>query len=157
VILIALLVFFCSFSAFSQDSLYVVWDEDSVFVPVDSTREKVLATAREYLGVPYRYGHAGPEGFDCSGYVKFVFGSLGYELPRTSFEQYKKSERIKAKDAKPGDLVFFTTRKRTVGHVGIYLGNNQFIHAPGKGKTVSVTDLKGPYYKRRLVGFGGYL
>jgi cell wall-associated NlpC family hydrolase len=132
-------------------------EEDSLVISLDSTRAKVLATARDYLGIPYRYGHVGPESFDCSGYVKYVFGNLGYELPRTSYEQYKKSQRIKAKNAQPGDLVFFTTRKRAVGHVGIYLGNNQFIHAPGKGKTVTITSLDGPYYKRRLVGFGGYL
>lgn len=156
-ILLILCLFLFSISTYSQDTLTVFTEEDSLAVPLDSTRLRVLEAARACLGVPYRYGQAGPESFDCSGFVKFVYDNLGYTLPRSSYEQYKKSERVRAKDALPGDLVFFATRKRSVGHVGIYLGNNEFIHAPGKGKTVSITNLEGPYYKRRLVGFGGYL
>ncbi len=148
-----------SLGVYSQDTLYVVFDDepDTVVIPLDSVRSRILTEAKAYLGVPYRYGQSSATGFDCSGYVKFVYGNLGFELPRSSYEQYKKSQHLKKKDAQPGDLVFFKTRKRSIGHVGIYLGDDQFIHAPSKGKTVSIASLEGPYFKKRLVGFGGYL
>ena len=83
--------------------------------------------------------------------------TFGYSLPRSSFDQYKQSRHVKAVEARPGDLVFFVTRGRKISHVGIYLGNNEFIHSPGKGKSVSISNLDEIYYKKHLAGFGTYL
>ena len=108
-------------------------------------------------GVSYHYSQSNEDGFDCSGYVKYIYGNFGYSLPRSSFDQYKQSRHLKAVDALPGDLVFFITRGKRISHVGIYLGNNQFIHSPSRGKSVSISNLDEIYYKKHLAGFGAYL
>jgi cell wall-associated NlpC family hydrolase len=113
--------------------------------------------AKKYMGVSYHYSQSNENGFDCSGYVKYVYSSLGYSLPRSSFDQYHQSRHLKANEAQPGDLVFFITHGKKISHVGIYLGNNQFIHSPSKGKSVSISNLDDIYYKKHLAGFGTYL
>jgi cell wall-associated NlpC family hydrolase len=147
----------------SQQDFQVIFDEETIpvkeatLIGHDTIRTRLVEKAREYIGVGYHYGQSNTSGFDCSGYVKFVYGNFGYTLPHSSFEQYKKSKHIKAPEAKPGDLIFFGTGGKSISHVGIYLGNNMFIHSPSKGKTVSIDSLEVDYYKKRLVGFGTFL
>lgn len=120
-------------------------------------RYRIFSKASNYLGVKYRYGQSSEKGFDCSGFVKFVFRNFGFDLPHSAYYLYKITRHVESTKAQCGDLVFFITRGKGVSHVGIYLGNNQFIHSPGKGRTVSIDSLGANYYKRHLVGFGSVL
>lgn len=123
----------------------------------EATRYNIIQKACNYIGVSYRYGQSSEKGFDCSGYVKFIYQKFGLSLPHSSYAQYKMSKHLDNTEAQTGDLVFFITRGKSISHVGIYLGNNQFIHSPGRGQTVSVDSLGAGYYKRHLVGFGSVL
>ena len=129
---------------------------DSV-IKYDLIRTGIINKAHNYLGVRYHYGQSSEKGFDCSGFVKFVFRNFGLELPHSSYTLYKISKPVETAKARSGDLVFFITRGKGVSHVGIYLGNNQFIHSPGRGRTVSIDSLSSDYYKRHLAGFGSVL
>jgi len=112
-----------------------------------------VRTAQKYLGERYRHGGDTPGGFDCSGYVMYVYEKNGILLPRSVEHQYKAGRRIRMGQAKPGDLVFFrTSRKKRLSHVGIYMGGRRFIHAPRSGKRVSYADMRNPYWKKRYVG-----
>jgi cell wall-associated NlpC family hydrolase len=113
--------------------------------------------AKEYIGVRYRHGQSNAHGFDCSGYVKYIFRKFDFSLPHSSSAQYKQCRRVKFNEAQPGDLVFFVINGKHISHVGIYLGNHMFIHSPSYGKRVSIESLDGAYYKRRLLGFGSVL
>jgi cell wall-associated NlpC family hydrolase len=109
------------------------------------------------IGVPYRYGGADPRrGFDCSGLVFYTYTSNGIAVPRTSQEQFKAARKIALTKARQGDLVFFQDQEK-LSHVGIYLGDGLFVHAPSSGNTVSVASLDTPYYQRQLVGVGRLL
>jgi cell wall-associated NlpC family hydrolase len=142
---------------FDDDPVVTVSETTNATVITDTLRTSLVSHARKYMGVRYQYSQSNENGFDCSGYVKYVYGNFGYSLPRSSFDQYKQSRHVKAVEALPGDLVFFVTRGKKVSHVGIYLGDNQFIHSPSKGKSVSVSNLDEGYYKKHLAGFGTYL
>lgn len=106
--------------------------------PVKTREEKIIETANRYQGVPYVYGGTTPDGFDCSGFTSYVYReALGQEIGRTTWAQMAAGQQISAADAQVGDvLVFFGGN-----HVGIYLGNGQFIHAPQPGDVVSVSSL----------------
>jgi len=105
--------------------------------------------ARQHLGVPYKHGGIDPRGFDCSGLTYYVYNRLGRELPRSAAQQSKKGRRINPRHLRPGDLVFFSTGKgREVTHVGIYLGQKKFIHAPGRGRTVTIAELDSAYFSK---------
>ena len=112
---------------------------------------KAAQLAQQAIGVPYRYGGAGPSGFDCSGLVFYVYHSLGVPVPRTALLQHQAAKPVAQKDLRPGDLVFFYT---SVEHVGIYLGDNEFIHAPRTGKNVSKGSLREPYFALAFAGGG---
>ena len=105
------------------------------------------------VGKPYRYGAKGPDSFDCSGLVWYSFKHAGITVPRTSAQQYAATQRVSLADARPGDLLFFGSR-RDVSHVAIYLGNNQFVHAPSSGKRVSVADMSASWYQKNFVAAG---
>ncbi|HOB46586.1 MAG TPA: C40 family peptidase [Zoogloea sp.] len=107
-----------------------------------------------FLGVPYRFGGTSPlTGFDCSGFVGKVFSdALGFGMPRTASEMSQMGEQVKINELKPGDLVFFNTMRRAFSHVGIYLGNNQFVHAPSSGGVVRVEDMRLNYWAARYDG-----
>ncbi|MFP4610792.1 MAG: C40 family peptidase, partial [Thiohalophilus sp.] len=113
-------------------------------------RDKLVEVARSILGTPYRYGGQSPEhGFDCSGLVQYTYQQAGLDIPRTTGQQYRSVQHIPSRSLRPGDLIFFSTKyNRFVSHVGIYLGDNRFIHAPSSGKEVSVASLKDPYWRR---------
>jgi cell wall-associated NlpC family hydrolase len=116
--------------------------------------EKIADLAESLLGSPYKYGGASPKGFDCSGLVHYTHGKLGIRTPRTSLQQYKHAKHIKLSELTLGDIVFFTLNKHSVSHVGIYVGNNRFIHAPKSGKQVTMNNLNDEYWRPRVVGAG---
>ncbi|MCA1980609.1 MAG: NlpC/P60 family protein [Calditerrivibrio sp.] len=130
--------------------------KDKDFEYSDDIREKVVNTAISYIGTPYIKGGNDNDGFDCSGFVQTVFRMNGIELPRTSMEQFKKGYELSG-DLKRGDLVFFKINGKTVSHVGIYLGDGKFIHAPRVKSKVRVEDLSLPYYQKRYIGAKTYL
>ena len=105
--------------------------------------------ARRLLGVPYRYGGDSPStGFDCSGLVRYVFGHFGLDLPHSSYADFGLGTRVPRNSLRPGDLVFFDG----VGHVGLYVGYDRFIHAPHSGTSVRITSLNDPWYSSRYEG-----
>lgn len=116
-----------------------------------ATAEKIIATAKQYIGVPYVWGGSTPSGFDCSGYVQYVFRLHGITLPRTSKEQFTVGSWVSKANLKPGDLVYFNTDGSGVSHLGIYIGNNQFIHA-SSSKGVTITSLSNSYWAARYYG-----
>jgi cell wall-associated NlpC family hydrolase len=123
---------------------------------VAGMREKILTVARKQLGDPYRAGGAGPHSFDCGGFTQFVFKrALGIDIARTSWGQYDQVQRVKTKDALPGDLVFFF--EGGAHHVGIYLGNGQMIDAPQPGERISVNPISGSWWGRSFTGIGRIL
>ena len=114
----------------------------------------VLSRAVNVLGTPYRWGGSSPsKGFDCSGLVKYAFNDVSaVDLPRTSSEMASgHGQKVERKDLKPGDLLFFNIKSRKVNHVAIYLGNDRFIHAPRRGKSVTIDTLKKPYWQSHYV------
>jgi len=123
-----------------------------------SLRERLVAAARNYINYPYTWGGESPEeGFDCSGLVLAVYHLNGFSVPRTSLEQYRSGKLIQKNRLQIGDLVFFkTVPGRTVSHVGIYAGNDFFIHAPGRNKTIRMDSLSSSFYKERYVGARTY-
>jgi len=115
---------------------------------------ELVIQAMGLLGVPYKRGGMSEEkGFDCSGFVRHMFEkSVGLVLPRRAEEQAKVTEEINRSELKPGDLVFVNTMKRTFSHVGIYIGDGKFIHAPRPGKAVRVDDMREAYWQKRFNG-----
>lgn len=114
----------------------------------------LISTAMGFIGVPYRRGGSSAEtGFDCSGLVRTIYEQAkGLVLPRRANEQAAATETIEKKDLQPGDLVFFNTMRRAFSHVGIYLGDGKFIHAPRSGAKVRVEDMTASYWQRRFNG-----
>lgn len=120
----------------------------------DRAADTVLA-ALQFVGVRYRKGGTTEEsGFDCSGFTRHVFASLGLALPRRADEQAHAAGLVAVKrdELRPGDLVFFNTLKRTFSHVGIYIGDNRFVHAPRPGGEVRTEDMGYAYWKARYTG-----
>lgn len=117
-------------------------------------RTMILTEAKKTLGVPYRYGGNSLSGLDCSGLVQRSYSKAGIKVPRTSSEQFSALPPIKK--ARPGDLLFFdTSGGGKASHVGIYLGNDQMIHAPGSGREVTTTQLSLDYWQKRFLGAAG--
>ncbi|MEJ2659049.1 MAG: NlpC/P60 family protein [Desulfobacterales bacterium] len=121
-------------------------------------RNKIVRTADSFLGIPYRWGgESVEEGFDCSGFTMTVYRLNGLDLPRSSRSQWNAGSYISKRDLRKGNLVFFrTARNGKISHVGIYVGNGQFIHAPGKGKKVRRSSLKNRYYHTHYAGAKTY-
>ena len=121
---------------------------------VSNSASELVLTAMGFLGVPYRRGgNNAQSGFDCSGFVKAMYEqSVGRILPRRANEQAAATQQIERQDLKPGDLVFFNTLRRAFSHVGIYIGDNKFIHSPRPGARVRVEDMGVPYWSTRFDG-----
>ncbi len=123
-----------------------------------SLRNKIVETAKKYIGVRYNFGGMSEKGFDCSGFVNRVYRENGIALPRTSKAQFSNGKKVSLKEAKPGDIVYFVRYpRRRATHVGIYLGDSQFIHAPSRGKRVSISNIGQRYWRHRLIGVVSYL
>jgi cell wall-associated NlpC family hydrolase len=124
-----------------------------------SIREEIVDTAQSFIGLPYQWGSCSPNNsLDCSGLVMAVYQLNGLNVPRTSEDQFKKGTPVKRDELKKGDLVFFTTSDNgRVSHVGIYIGGDKFIHAPGSGKTICTDSLVSSYYRDRFYGACTYL
>jgi cell wall-associated NlpC family hydrolase len=120
--------------------------------PSDVPAAPVIATALSYRGIPYRNGGSDPTGFDCSGFVQWVFAQQGRVVPREVRDQYQLGKSIDRSDIQGGDLVFFETVSRGASHVGIALGNDQFVHAPSSRGVVRVESYTIDYWKQRYVG-----
>jgi cell wall-associated NlpC family hydrolase len=114
----------------------------------------LVADALGLLGISYRMGGSTPQsGFDCSGLVRYVFQSaIGLNLPRRAEEISRIGAKVDRQELKPGDLVFYKTLRKTFSHVGIYLGNNRFIHAPSAGGAVRIDDMTQSYWAARFNG-----
>ncbi len=128
-------------------------EQPSISVDVSTNGGRVATTATQLVGTPYRYGGTTPKGFDCSGLVYYSYRQAGQVVPRTSTAQFSAASRISLKDARPGDLLFFASRK-SVDHVAIYLGDDMFVHAPSSGKRVSAGRMTNPYYRDHFVAAG---
>lgn len=119
----------------------------------EASRSPVIATALALRGVPYRNGGSEPTGgFDCSGFVQWVYAQHGTRLPRETREQYREGGKVDRDDIRPGDLVFFETVARGASHVGIALGGGEFVHAPSSRGVVRVERYTSGYWASRWVG-----
>lgn len=119
----------------------------------NAVADQIVATAKQYLGTPYVYGGYSPRGFDCSGFIYYLYGQYGYKLMRGATSQYNNNGVSVAKsDLRPGDLVFFSDSVDPIGHVGMYIGNNQFIHASSGKGCVCITSLSASYYLNHYTG-----
>ena len=102
------------------------------------------------IGKPYKYGGSSPAGFDCSGLVQYSFRNAGVTLPHNTVQQRSVSKRITVAELRKGDLLFFDQEGKKNSHVGIYLGERRFVHAPSSGKSVRNDTLDNPYWKKHL-------
>ena len=122
-------------------------------------RKEIVRTANRFIGVRYRWGgQSYRTGFDCSGLTMVVYQLNGLELPRSSRQQWKSGRPVDPGKLLTGDLVFFATNgDGRVSHVGIYIGNNNFLHAPGRGRKIGISSMSNKYYKSRYLGARSYL
>ena len=163
----ALLILCCVASAHAAPSTNAADDierylaERGMIAQMEQIRQSVgerasdlVVNAMGFLGVPYRRGGTDADtGFDCSGFVRSMFEqTVGMVLPRRARDQAAATEKIEKQDLKPGDLVFFNTMRQTFSHVGIYVGDNKFIHSPKPGQQVRVDDMRQAYWERRFTG-----
>lgn len=118
---------------------------------VSSSKSALISFAYDFIGKPYVWGAEGPKSFDCSGFTKYVYNAFGVELPHYTGAQIGKGSSVVRKDLNQGDLVFFNT-DGPVSHVGIYIGNGDFIHASSGSRKVTVSNLGTSYYNSRYAG-----
>lgn len=146
---------------FLNDEAPLPVPDKSVMARIDQVRHSVsekasnlVSTSLSFIGVPYRRGGESSEtGFDCSGFVKAVYEqTLGLVLPRKADQQAASTEKVSKAELQPGDLVFFNTMRRAFSHVGIYVGDGKFIHAPRPGAEVRVESMAVSYWNRRFDG-----
>ncbi len=134
------------------------FDDFFVVAPVrqrpkeSSLRTSIYDSSYGYIGVPYKWGGEDANGFDCSGLTHTVYRLNGISIPRTSLEQFRAGRFVSRQNLRVGDLVFFATKRKQINHVGIYVGNDTFIHAPSRGKTVREASLNADFWKRTYKG-----
>lgn len=133
----------CSYVRFMDSS------EASRYAAERSKAQRLLDIAGTYIGTPYVYGGMSPNGFDCSGFVKYCFGRLGYDFNRTAASQLEHGRYVSKEELVPGDLVFFITDGYSISHVGIYAGNGMMIHSPRPGKSVEYISINEGYYAEK--------
>ncbi|MGQ0577763.1 MAG: C40 family peptidase [Betaproteobacteria bacterium] len=117
----------------------------------DETAHKAVAVAREMIGKPYRYAGDTPAGFDCSGLVQYSYGRAGVRMPRATPAQRSATTLISVRSLRPGDLLFFDQEGKKASHVGMYLGDGRFVHAPATGGRVRTDSLRSEYWKKHFV------
>jgi peptidoglycan DL-endopeptidase LytE len=117
---------------------------------------RIVTYAKKFLGSPYKWGASNGKSFDCSGYVMYVFKNFGVKLGHGADDQFSVGSKVAKTDLQLGDAVFFTTYKKGASHVGIYVGDNKFIHASSSGGNVMITDLGSDYYSSRYIGARRY-
>ena len=121
--------------------------------PADSRKGQQLASfARKFIGVPYVWAGRSPSGFDCSGFVWYVYNNFGIQLPRMADGQFETGAPVSRRDLVPGDLVFFSTYEPGPSHVGIYIGGGNFVHASSGADEVTITPMGKQYYVERYLG-----
>jgi cell wall-associated NlpC family hydrolase len=120
---------------------------------VSSPGERAALAALEQVGAPYRYGGDSPHGFDCSGLVQYSYGHAGVAVPRTTRQLWSVARTVERGDLRVGDLLFFSIEGK-MSHVGMYLGEQRFVHAPQSGRRVSVASLDLPFYRAALLRAG---
>ena len=114
---------------------------------------QAATAALEQVGVPYRYGGSSPSGFDCSGLVQYAYSRAGVSVPRTTGQLWSAAKPVAQQDLEAGDLLFFSIEGK-MSHVGMYLGERRFVHAPQSGRSVSVASLDAPFYRSALIRAG---
>ena len=117
-----------------------------------ATAQRAADYAQNMIGKPYRYGGNSPTGFDCSGLVQYSYSRAGLPIPRTTKSQRESSAAVGSQSLRAGDLIFFDQEGRKSSHVGIYIGDGRFVHAPSSGKQVRVDTLDTKYWKKHYVG-----
>jgi peptidoglycan endopeptidase LytE len=128
-------------------------DVPDVSIPEDvGLKDKLILFAKKFMNIPYRFGGTSIFGIDCSGYVQKVYSMIGVNLPRSAREQFHEGQPVDTGELSIGDLVFFRTYAPFPSHVGIYLGDNLFIHASSRGKKVTIDSLAEPFYVKRFIG-----
>jgi cell wall-associated NlpC family hydrolase len=114
-------------------------------------------TAERFVGIPYRWGGENVvDGMDCSGFVRAVYNLCGLSIPRTSGDQYKAGGPVTKGNLQDGDLVFFGSSEANINHVGIYVGNGRFVHAPKRGEDIRLTSVDESYFEKRFIGARRY-
>ena len=114
--------------------------------------EMIISLGKQYLGVPYVWAGRSPGGFDCSGFIYYIYNQFGISLPRMADGQFEVGIPVGRQELQPGDLVFFSTYEPGPSHVGIYLGNEQFLHASSGAGYVTITPMANPYHRDRYIG-----
>lgn len=133
-------------------------EQNEATVSVGYLRAEIVRTAKSYIGTPYVWGGSSKQGIDCSGLTSAVFKLNGLNIPRSSRDQFRAGKSQQRKYILPGDLVFFATgRANVVSHVGVYIGNDRFIHAPSKGQKVRIDKLSDKYWTRKYMGARVYI
>ncbi len=118
---------------------------------------RLLTFALQQQGIPYRYGGNNPrKGFDCSGLIQFSYAQVGKRIPRTTRQQFQSRQPVSLSQIRPGDLLFYETEGRRPGHVALYLGRGEMIHAPSSGKQVKISRLNNPYWRKRFIAAGRF-
>ena len=112
--------------------------------------DRAAGSALKMVGKPYRYGGSTPAGFDCSGLIQYSYKQAGVSLPRSTDELLRTSQPLRGAHLRRGDLLFFDQEGKKKSHVGIYLGDGKFVHAPSSGKTVRTDRLDSPYWRKHL-------
>ena len=143
----------------SSDYITITTEPDVTETASSDLGAQIVAYAEEYLGTPYVLGGNGPNQFDCSGFTKYVYSHFGYTLNRTATDQLQNGVSVSKDELQPGDLVFFKYRtSKPVSHVGIYIGNGEFIHASTNRYVVQIDQLESGHYAnvyvyaRRIIG-----
>ncbi|MGE0115599.1 MAG: C40 family peptidase [Steroidobacteraceae bacterium] len=155
-VLLSSLLAGCGTTAYVQqtESSKPLSEPDSSVLPT-KVGDEIALRAISLVGKPYRYGGADLHGFDCSGLVYYIHQALGLAVPRTAADQQRAAISVDRTDLLPGDLLFFkTTSSKYISHVGIYVGENRFVHAPQSGKLIELRTLDDEYYGSRLAGSG---
>lgn len=146
------LLFSCATSPKSKTRHGITKSSDSGYS--DDKGMKIAQIAQSMVGIKYRYGGSSPdEGFDCSGLVYYSHSKIGEQVPRVSYAQLAASDEVDSDDLRPGDLLFYRINGKP-SHVGIYIGQGQFVHAPSSGKKVRVSSMANVYFKPRLIRAG---